>query len=279
MRTRSLLCALGALAAVLGLEARLLGFGLGDLRKAVDSAVPNKNATKLIDTVDDNKEDGARIWKGYKGIGIDEECAIGGSVAIEIVGTYGGLVRDEEINRRVNLIGRTLAGCSDRPTLAWRFGVLDSDTINAFSAPGGYVFITRGLYALAADDDQLAGILGHEIAHVTKRHALKIVEDTEKATGIGNIAVRENSTAGQADALLQKLDLGVGKVLDTLLKSGYTPATEYEADHVGRDLAALSGYSRDGLKLVLQRLKQGNLAQPKKIFSTHPPLDKRISRL
>jgi predicted Zn-dependent protease len=194
---------------------------------------------------------------------------------LEIVGTYGGLVRDDAIMRRVNLVGRTLAGFSDRPDLKWRFGVLDSNTVNAFSAPSGYVFITRGLYALAADDDQLAGVLGHEIAHITQRHALKIVARGEFLAGASGIAARQSSTAAQ----LQQFDGGIGKIVDTLMKTGFDPKTEYEADRIGRDLAAISGYSRDGLRHVLQRLQQNNPGQSTQVFSTHPPLGERISRL
>ena len=121
---------LGVLAFTSGLQAQ---FGLdkldfGGLKKAVDTA-----------------KDAGKITKGLVGIGPEEERVIGGSVAVEIVGAYGGLVRDAAIMQRVNLVGRTLARYSDRPDLDWRFGVLASDAVNAFSAPSGYVFITRGL--------------------------------------------------------------------------------------------------------------------------------------
>ena len=262
---------------------RFFGFTLGVL--AVAAALHAgfgdllSKAGDVVNKVAENKDDVARIAKGVTGISPEEERVIGGSVAVEIVSTYGGLVRDQEIMRRVNLIGRTLAAFSDRPELNWRFGVLNSDTVNAFSAPSGYVFITRGLYALAADDDQLAGVLGHEIAHITQRHALKIVARGEFLTGLSGIAARENSTAASVQAQLQQFDLGIAKIIDTLIKTGFDPKTEYEADRIGRDLATLAGYSRNGLRLVLQQLQQGGLAQSKQVFSTHPPLRERIKRL
>jgi len=266
MKTVALFCALVAFAATATLRAQFGGFDLSKLNKA-------------IDVVAENKDDLAKIAKGVAGISPEEERVIGGSVAVEIVSTYGGLVRDPEIMRRVNLIGRTLAAFSDRPDLNWRFGVLNSDTVNAFSAPSGYVFITRGLYALVADDDQLAGVLGHEIAHITQRHALKIVARGEFLAGASGIAARENSTAANVQAQLQQFDLGIARIIDTLMKTGFDPKTEYEADRIGRDLAALSGYSRNGLRLVLQQLQQGNVARSKQVFSTHPPLRERIKRL
>ena len=138
---------------------------LGGLSKALNKA---KEVT-------DTAKDASKVVKGGVGIGPEEEKVIGDSVALEIVGQYGGVVRDEDTLQRVNLVGRALARYSDRPDLDWRFGVLDSDSVNAFSAPDGYVFITRALYALADDDDLLAAILSHEIAHITEKHALKIV--------------------------------------------------------------------------------------------------------
>ena len=180
---------------------------------------------------------------------------------------------------RVNLVGKTLAGFSDRPDITWRFGVLNSDTINAFSAPSGYVFITRGLYALATDDDQLAGILGHEIAHITQRHALKIVARGEFLAGASSIAARQNNDVANLEAQLQQYDVGIAKIMDTLAKTGFDPKSEFEADRIGRDLAATSGYARDGLRRVLQRLQQDSPGQSKQVFSTHPPLAARITRL
>jgi predicted Zn-dependent protease len=266
MRARSLLLAIGAFAAASGLHAQFGGFDFGKLNK-------------VVDVVKDNYDDAAKVAKAFAGIGPDEERTIGGSVAVEIVSTYGGLVRDEAMMRRVNLIGRTVADYSDRPDLDWRFGVLNSDTVNAFSAPGGYVFITRGLYALAADDDQLAGILGHEIAHITKRHALKVVARGDFLAGVSGIAARQNSNLANVEAQLQQFDLGIGKIVDGLLKVGFDPKDEYEADHVGRDLAVTAGYSHDSLRLVLQRLQQNNPGRLKQVFSTHPPLAERIKRL
>lgn len=86
-----------------------------------------------------------------------------------------------ELARYLNRVGKTLAVRSDRPTLEWTFSAIDSDEINAYSAPGGYVFVTRGLLALVKNEAQLAGVLGHEIGHVVEKHALKQYADI-KAT-------------------------------------------------------------------------------------------------
>ena len=230
---------------------------------------------KLTDTLKDAK----KMVKGAAGIGPEEEKIIGDSVALEIVGKYGGLVRDDAAMHRINLVGRALARYSARPELAWRFGVLASDTVNAFSAPDGYVFITQGLYALADSDDALAAILGHEIAHIADRHALKIVERGEFLSGFSSQLSARSSQVREIDAKMQQfVDASTGKIMETLFTVGFDPQTEYEADHDGRQLAALTGYAPGGLRGVLVQLQKRG-GDPKAVFSTHPPLKERIKRL
>jgi predicted Zn-dependent protease len=258
-------------------------FGILALLAAVPSAQAQFGLDKLdlgkINKALDTAKDVSKVAKGVAGIGPEEERVIGGSVAVEIVGAYGGLVHDEAITRRVNLLGRTLARYSDRPNLEWRFGVLASDEVNAFSAPAGYVFITRGLYRLAADDDMLAGILAHEIAHVTEKHALAIVARGEFLTGATNIAKSQSTQVANLEGQLQQFDLGIKKITKTLFEAGFDPPTEYAADRKGRDLATLTGYGRDGLPRTLKVLQQQKPADQKKVFSSHPPLAERVKRL
>ncbi len=219
-----------------------------------------------------------KVAKAAAKIGPAEERVIGDSVALELVGRYGGLVRDEEIMRRVNLIGRALGRYSSRPELDWRFGVLDSATVNAFSAPDGYVFITRGLYRQADTDDALAAILGHEIAHITKRHALSIVERGEFLSGATSLAAQQSGRVRQLESQLRQFDLGVEQILATLCAQGFDPLSEYDADQEGRRLAFTTGYAAGGLRGVLRTLAQQG-GDPRQIFSTHPPLQERIQRL
>lgn len=258
MKARAVLLLAGTLAVVPALFA---GFDFGNLSKALDTA---KSAGKML--------------KGVAGIGPEEERVIGDSVALEIVGRYGGLVRDEEITRRLTLVGRSLARYSDRPNLDWRFGLLNSDSVNAFSAPDGYVFITRGLYALADNDETLAGILGHEIAHITGKHALHIVARGEFLSGATSLAAARSNEVRKLDAQLKQFNLGVEQITKTLFEKGFDPQTEFAADKEGRNLAAVTGYAPGGLRVVLSRLQQRGGDQ-KAIFSTHPPLSARLERL
>lgn len=267
MKPRSLF----ALATVALVVPALLAIDFGGLSKGLDSL------KKGVDTA----KDASKIAKAA-GIGPKEERSIGDSVALEILSRYGGLVRDDDIMRRINLVGLALARTSDRPDLEWRFAVLDSGSVNAFSAPGGYVFITRGLYDQAANDDVLAGILGHEIAHITRRHALKIVERAEATAGAKSQLLKRSTQARDVNSATQQVNSALGAdisgMLKTMFVNGFDAPTEYEADQVGRKLAVTNGFAPGGLRAALLRLQdQGENRQT--MFSTHPPLKERLKRL
>lgn len=255
-------------------------FGLDKIKQTLDKA--RSTTQQVSDTtqkVTDTAKDAAKVVKGVAGIGPEEERLIGESVAVEIIGKYGGLVRDEEITKRVNLVGKALAYYSTRPVLEWRFAVLDSPSVNGFSAPGGFVFITRGLYDKVADsDDALAAVLAHEIAHITERHALKIIARSEFIAGSSTLAVKYSRDAATVQSELRQFDTGISDLTKTIFEKGFDPKTEFSADKVGRALATTVGYAPGALKHVLTRLQQEK-GDPKQTFSTHPPLADRIKNL
>ena len=264
MKPRTLI----ALAAAFVLAGVGLAIDFGGLSKAMDGL--NK-AKKVKEDVDDVKT-------LVSDVSPEEEQALGDSVALEIISRYGGLVRDPAMMRRVNLVGRGLVRYSSRPDNHWRFGVLNSDTVNAFSAPDGYVFISRGLYKLADTDDALAGVLGHEISHITGRDAIRIIGNSKKGSIITRHAAEHSSDLRQVQAAAQQLDVSVDKIIQTLFDKGYSTTTEYAADKNGHDLAATTGYAPGGLRSVLKVL-QARGGETKKVFPSHPPLAERIQRL
>lgn len=232
---------------------------------------------KSVDSITKGAGNVKKVGQGFTGISLKDEQAIGGAVAVEIVANYGGIVRDEAITKRVNLIGKSLAYYSARPELTYRFGVLNSDTINAFSAPGGYIFITRGLYDTLENDDELAGALAHEISHITERHALKIIEGQQRREGVVGLAGQlGDSDVKQVVAVLKS---NVGQITTKLFTTGYDRGQEYDADRIGSQLAATVGYAPDGLKQCLEELQKKQSSSKVTIFATHPPLKERIARL
>jgi predicted Zn-dependent protease len=249
--------------------ALLLGFAMAEPASA---QIPGLGkVTDALEKAKKTADDSARIAKGAAGLTLAEEVAIGDAVALTIVGRYGGVWKDPAATRRVNLIGRVLARYATRQDLEWRFGLLDSAAVNAFSAPGGRVFITRALYELAASDDELAGVLAHEIQHIDQRHAVRIIERGELLGGISSL-VADNSADFAA------YEQAVGTVAAEILDKGFDPGTEYAADRGGRDLAAVTGYAAGGLRAVLVEI--GDLAgPPAEVFSTHPSIEARLQKL
>lgn len=231
---------------------------LGDLVNAV---------TKAKETADST----ARLAKGASGLSLEEEVAIGDAVAVVIVSRYGGIWKDEEATGRVNIIGQLLARYASRQDLTWRFGLLDSEAINAFSAPGGRVFITRGLYDLLQNDHQLAGVLAHEIIHIDDRHAIDIIARGELLGGVSELVADNNASYAQFDSV-------VGDAAERIIEKGFDPGTEYEADEGGRSLAQVTGYAPGGLRSVLVTIDDLD-APSTEVFSTHPSTKKRLKRL
>jgi predicted Zn-dependent protease len=164
---------------------------------------------------------------------------------------------------------------SERPNLPWHFGVTDSDHINAFAVPGGYIIITKGMLRQLRNEAELAGVLGHEVSHVTQRHHLKALRKTAFASLLGEGAA--GATQGKQAELVRNLS-GPTRELYT---RGLDKSDEFEADRMGVVLAARAGYDPYGLPAVLTTLAS---ADPKDTFlallyKTHPLPQARIDKL
>jgi predicted Zn-dependent protease len=217
---------------------------------------------------------GITIAQGASGFSAKDEENIGDSVAIEIVADNGGLDEDPAINRRVVLIGRTLCHAVSYRT-GFQFGVLNTDALNAFSAPGGWVFITRGL-CNECTDAELAAIIGHEMRHIVHRDALQLISVAEILNGMEQV--------GSGYTNFTAFDGNVTSITRTILKVGFSHGQELAADSKGRDYAASVGFKKDALTELLTKLrdKYGNTAPHTdfgKPFPTHPSYNDRLANL
>lgn len=204
------------------------------------------------------------------GIDEKEEIAIGREIAGRVLGA-APLVNDRELQAYVNRVGRWVALQSERPELPWRFGVIDTASINAFATPGGHVLITRGLYELLDSEAQLAGVLGHEIGHIERRHHVTVMQKSAAISAGAQIAQTNRS------ALLNNL-IGNGA---EIMARGLDKSAEFEADAIGVVLAARAGYSAFGLIEVLHKLAARGSADASLalLFKTHPQPGERLTQL
>lgn len=203
---------------------------------------------------------------------LQDEIRIGKQISGDLLGA-APLVKDDGLQNYVNRVGRWVALNSSRPDLPWQFGVIDSEDINAFSAPGGYVFLTKGLYRRLHNEAELAGVLGHEIAHVCKKHHLELVK---KSAMIGLLA-QTVSKQVSGDQAVQNL---VGNGAEMMAR-GLDKDAEYEADRLGEVFAARSGYDPWGLPTVLQDMATLNTSDNRLalLYKTHPTAADRLEHL
>ena len=202
------------------------------------------------------------------------EVAFGREIAARILGKYKPYDNPELI-KYVNLVGLSLARSTSRPELEFHFMILDTSDINAYAAPGGYVFITRGALQLMKDESELAGALAHEIAHVSEKHVVKELKikgtDDSAVSGLAQLA--GGSTESARAAFAQAVDKG----LEMIFKNGYKREDELQADKSAVTISALSGYNSIGLAKYLDRIGAIKDSVPEPPDSTHPTFTTRIA--
>lgn len=183
---------------------------------------------------------------------LEAEILFGRDLAARILGNYK-LVKDDALIRYVNMVGKSMSMFSGRPELRFYFSVLDSREINAFATPGGYIFITKGALMKMTNEAQLAGVLGHEIAHVTQRHVVKNL----------NIRGDDNSAFSMLSGMIgsstatfrELLEQAINEAAKTLFKEGYKLKEEMQADSQAILMAGAAGYDPMGLIHFLGKCK------------------------
>ncbi len=223
------------------------------------------------------KETATKIKRATGKISVKEEVEIGGLITSNLLGA-APLVDDPELQRYVNRVGMWVAQQSERPDLPWRFGVIKSDNVNAFAAPGGYIILTHGLFATLNSEAELAGVLGHEIAHVNEKHHLNALKKSARMDLLGDALQASAKDKSRSDR--KKL----GKLINAgtqLYARGLDRKYEYDADRIGVVYAARAGYDPYALFDVLTTLDSIKADSPTMalLLSTHPPFSERLEKL
>ena len=220
---------------------------------------------------------GDTIFTG--GMSLAEEKRLGSEQHPKILQQFGGAYDDPELTDYVASIGRLLAQTSELPQLDWTFTVLDTPIVNAFALPGGYVYVSRGLLALAENEAQLAGVMAHEIGHVTARHSAERYGSSQIA-GLATVL---------SGVLLGRTGAQVTSGLSQVALSSYSRGQELEADTLGVRYLSRAGYDPQAMATFLAKLQAnsrleatlaGNpdAADDFSLLQTHPRTADRVQQ-
>jgi predicted Zn-dependent protease len=224
-----------------------------------------------------------KLRKGFSDLTPEEEYYIGRAVSATILSQYK-VYADPEANNYLNTVGQLLTWSSSLPVVfsGFHFTLIESDEINAFAAPGGFIFVTTGLYNSLENEEQLAAVLAHEIAHVSLQHGVRAIKKSNLTQAF---AIIGSETAKHSDNQdLQQLEGVFGDSIDNIVNqlvvSGYSKSYEYAADEEALRISYAAGYNPDGLEEFLNTLQMDSEDEEKKgFFKTHPPAKKRLKRV
>jgi predicted Zn-dependent protease len=215
-----------------------------------------------------------------RGMTLEEEVKLGQAEHQKIIGKFG-VYRDQELQDYIDKVGQRVAAESSRPEVEYRFTLLNDDMINAFALPGGFIYLTRGMLVHMNSESELAAVLGHEIAHVTEKHALR-----RETRGKGINVLNTVLAIGTGQSALYEL----GNIFGGSILLGFSRAFELEADEVGAQYMAKAGYSPTAMLNTIEILKAKDrieIAQARKEkrrprvshgTSSHPDNDTRYKK-
>ena len=203
----------------------------------------------------------------------EQEQQIGNQTHPQVIEQFGIYDEKPELNKMVADIGARVAAVSDRPDLPWRFTLLDSPMVNAMALPGGYVYVTRGILERMNSEDELAGVIAHEVGHVTARHSAQRMSQSQLANiGLMVGSIIAGPAATQAYGSLAQLGAG-------LLFTRYSRQQETQADLLGTAYMTEAGFNPVGAEqmlMALQRLERGDTSSLERYFVDHPDPAKRV---
>jgi predicted Zn-dependent protease len=226
------------------------------------------------------QKSGKAVARSFEDITPEQEYYIGRTVGAQILKKYA-TYPNQHANDYINLIGQSLARASDLPETfgGYHFMIQDSDEINALAAPGGLVFITRGILRCCPTEDAVAAVLAHEIGHVQHRHGLQAIKKSRVTTALTTLGIEGTKTFGgqELSELTETFEQSISDITLTMINNGYSRTFERQADQDAVIITQRLGYDPNGLvdmlKEMEKQLKPGRID----FVKTHPSPESRIA--
>ncbi len=218
----------------------------------------------------------------FSGITPQQEYYIGRAVTAQLLDDYKPL-KDHTRNRYLNQIGQTLAMASERPETfgGYHFLMIDTDEINAFAAPGGFILISKGMADLCQSEDELAAVLAHEISHVVGKHGLRAIKNSRLTSALTILATEGARTFGGSDLkqLVADYEGSINDITSTLVVNGYSRGLEEEADQTAVGILERVGYDPKALPRMLREMKNRIKPDGPGFARTHPEPQDRVDAI
>jgi predicted Zn-dependent protease len=254
-------------------------------------ATVSQMGTKVLETqgviTEEQKESidkvAVAVEHSFEDLTEEQEYYLGRSVAAKILNQYP-VYENDRLATYVNKVGTAVSYTSDRPEIygGYHFLILDSEEINAFACPGGFIFITRGLLSTCRDEEALANVLAHEVGHICAKHGLKAIKKSRLMNAF-DVLLTETSKhydQKQLAKLTDAFDGALGDIVDQLVVKGYSRQQEYEADRLGLRYASAAGYAAAGMVSSLEAMAaSAQTSTGMGFFKTHPTPQDRVEKV
>ena len=270
-----------AVAGVFGLGLAMLVSSCSTVTQVATAAAQSAGAITPQQAQSINRSAEA-VGKTFEQITPEQEYYIGRAVAATVLSTYKPYDQ-QAANHYLNLLGQTLAQASDRPETfgGYHFMILETEEINAFSAPGGLIMVSRGMIRCCMSEDALAAVLAHEIGHVEYQHGLKAIRKGRLTSALTILAAEGAKSFGgeQLAQLTEAFEGSISDITSTMMNSGYARGLESEADKAAVTIMKRVGYNPNALVEMLQQMKKNLKPGGMDFAKTHPDPQDRINEV
>lgn len=222
------------------------------------------------------------VYKVTEQITPENEYYIGRATAAIILNDYD-LYNEPNLTKYLNKICGAITINSEKPDLynGYYVAVLDSDEINAMATPGGHILITRGLLKCTSNEEELASVIAHEIAHIQKQHSISAIKTSrfkDLSLNVASLAINESDN-DEAKQIMSVFGDSVDDVVSSLVLNGFSQEQEFEADAYALELLNNAGYNPHSIVNMLKTLEQNQANHKRGFVKTHPEPKKRIKKI